>query len=76
MMLRIVVAEDDAPIRELLVHHLAREGFRCTETADGPSTLRAVRAGADVVILDVGCRSSTASMSCGRCAARVASSRS
>ncbi len=52
--LRIVVAEDDAAIRELLVHHLAREGFRCTETSDGPSTLRAVRAGADLVVLDVG----------------------
>jgi two-component system response regulator ResD len=52
--LRIVVAEDDAAIRELLVHHLAREGFRCTETSDGPSTLRAVRAGTDLVILDVG----------------------
>jgi DNA-binding response OmpR family regulator len=52
--LRIVVAEDDGAIRELLVHHLAREGFRCTQTSDGPSTLRAVRAGTDVVILDVG----------------------
>ncbi len=52
--LRIVVAEDDAPIRELLVHHLAREGFRCTETGDGPSTLRAIRAGADLLLLDVG----------------------
>jgi DNA-binding response OmpR family regulator len=52
--LRVVVAEDDAPIRDLIVHHLAREGFRCTATADGPSTLRAVRAGTDVVVLDVG----------------------
>jgi DNA-binding response OmpR family regulator len=52
--LRIVVAEDDPPIRELLVHHLSREGFRCTETQDGPSTLRAIRAGTDIVILDVG----------------------
>jgi DNA-binding response OmpR family regulator len=52
--LRIVVAEDDPPIRELLVHHLSREGFRCTPTTDGPSTLRAVRAGTDVVVLDVG----------------------
>lgn len=51
---RIVVAEDDPAIRELLVHHLAREGYRCTETVDGPATLRAVRAGADVVVLDVG----------------------
>ncbi len=52
--LRIVVAEDDPPIRDLLVHHLSREGFRCTPTSDGPSTLRAVRAGTDVVVLDVG----------------------
>jgi DNA-binding response OmpR family regulator len=52
--LRIVVAEDDAAIRELLVHHLAREGFRCTEATDGPSALRAVRAGTDLMILDVG----------------------
>jgi len=52
--LRIVVAEDDPPIRDLLLHHLAREGFRCTATGDGPSTLRAVRAGVDVLVLDVG----------------------
>jgi DNA-binding response OmpR family regulator len=52
--LRIVVAEDEAPIRELLVHHLEREGFRCVETGDGPTTLRAVRAGSDLVVLDVG----------------------
>jgi two-component system, OmpR family, alkaline phosphatase synthesis response regulator PhoP len=52
--LRIVVAEDDVAISELLVHHLTREGFRCTQTSDGPSTLRAVRAGTDLLILDVG----------------------
>jgi len=52
--MRIVVAEDDAAIRELLVHHLTREGFRCTETSDGPSTLRAIRAGTDLLLLDVG----------------------
>jgi DNA-binding response OmpR family regulator len=53
-LLRIVIAEDDASIRELLVHHLVREGFRCIEASDGPSTLRAVRAGSDLLILDVG----------------------
>jgi DNA-binding response OmpR family regulator len=52
--MRIVVAEDDLAIRELLVHHLTREGFRCTETSDGPSTLRAIRAGTDLLLLDVG----------------------
>ena len=51
---RIVVAEDETPIRELLVHHLRREGFACTEAADGPAALRATRAAADLLILDVG----------------------
>ena len=52
--MRIVIAEDEEPIRDLLVHHLQREGFRCLPTADGPTTLRAARAGADLLILDVG----------------------
>ena len=51
---RIVVAEDDSSIRELVVHHLSREGFRCEEAVDGPSALRAARGGADLMILDVG----------------------
>jgi DNA-binding response OmpR family regulator len=51
---RIVVAEDDASIRELLVHHLEREGFRCEGAADGPSALRLARGGADALILDLG----------------------
>jgi DNA-binding response OmpR family regulator len=51
---RIVVAEDDASIRELLVHHLEREGFRCDQAADGPAALRLARAGPQVLILDLG----------------------
>jgi len=51
---RIVVAEDDSSIRELIVHHLSREGYRCQEAVDGPSALRAARGGADLMILDVG----------------------
>ena len=51
---RIVVAEDDASIRELLVHHLRRDGFSCDEAPDGPAALRLARTGADVLILDVG----------------------
>ena len=51
---RIVVAEDDAAIRELVVHHLRREGYRCEEAPDGPAALRWARAGADLLILDVG----------------------
>ncbi|HTJ26547.1 MAG TPA: response regulator transcription factor [Candidatus Limnocylindria bacterium] len=49
-----MVAEDDGPIRELIVHHLQREGFRCEEATDGLAALRAARAGADLMILDVG----------------------
>jgi two-component system response regulator ResD len=51
---RIVVAEDDASIRELLVHHLRRDGFSCDEAPDGPAALRFARSGADVLILDLG----------------------
>ncbi|HYW54761.1 MAG TPA: response regulator transcription factor [Dongiaceae bacterium] len=51
---RIVVAEDDASIRELLVHHLRRDGFSCEEAPDGPAALRLARTGADVLILDLG----------------------
>ncbi|MEA2664013.1 MAG: two-component system, OmpR family, response regulator ResD [Candidatus Eremiobacteraeota bacterium] len=51
---RIVVAEDDASIRELVVHHLRREGFRCEEAPDGPAALRWARAGADLLVLDLG----------------------
>ena len=53
-MTRVVVAEDDIAIRELLVHHLEREGFRCDQAHDGPAALRAARGGADVLVLDVG----------------------
>lgn len=52
--LRIVVAEDDPAIRDLLVHHLTREGYRALPAADGPAALRAVRTGADIAIVDVG----------------------
>jgi DNA-binding response OmpR family regulator len=52
--LTIVVAEDDPSIRELLVHHLEREGFRTIETIDGPATLRVARSRADILILDIG----------------------
>lgn len=51
---RIVVAEDDASIRELLAHHLRRDGFQCDEAADGPAALRLARTGADMLILDLG----------------------
>jgi two-component system response regulator ResD len=52
--IRVLVAEDDRAIRELLVHHLERDGFVAIEAGDGPATLRAAREGVDFVLLDVG----------------------
>jgi len=50
----IVVAEDDGAIRDLLSHHLEREGFCVVGAADGHAALRGARGVADLVILDVG----------------------
>ena len=50
----IVVAEDDRAIRELLTHHLEREGFAVLGVADGHAALRRARGAADLLVLDVG----------------------
>jgi DNA-binding response OmpR family regulator len=50
----IVVAEDDTAIRDLLAHHLEREGFNVVAVHDGHAALRRARHAADLVILDVG----------------------
>ena len=51
---RILVAEDDGSIREVVVQHLARDGFIPIEAADGPTALRMARDGADLIVLNVG----------------------
>jgi DNA-binding response OmpR family regulator len=51
---RILVAEDDGPIRELVVHHLARDGFTALQASDGAAALRVARDGVDLVVLDIG----------------------
>lgn len=50
----VLVAEDDPAIRELLAHHLEREGFDVLAVSDGNAALRAARDMADAVILDIG----------------------
>jgi two-component system, OmpR family, alkaline phosphatase synthesis response regulator PhoP len=50
----IVLAEDDGAIRELLTHHLEREGFGVVAVGDGMAALRNARRAADLLILDVG----------------------
>lgn len=51
---KVLLAEDDAAIRELLTHHLRREEFDVITATDGNAALRAAREVADAVILDVG----------------------
>jgi len=52
--LKVLVAEDDPSIRELVSHHLQRENFKVIPVADGNAALRAARDRADLAILDVG----------------------
>ena len=50
----VLIVEDEPDIRNLLVHHLAREGFRCRTAASGPEALARVRSAApDLVVLDL-----------------------
>jgi DNA-binding response OmpR family regulator len=52
---RILIAEDDHSCRSALHHYFERSGYRVTEAADGPATLRAVfQSSADLVVLDLG----------------------
>lgn len=49
----ILLAEDDAAIRDLLTHHLERDGFSVVAVADGHAALRRARSGPDLIVLDV-----------------------
>jgi len=50
----VLVVEDEPDIRDLIVHHLTREGYRCRTAASGPEALQRVRAVVpDLVVLDL-----------------------
>jgi phosphate regulon transcriptional regulator PhoB len=50
----VLVVEDEPDIRNLVVHHLTRDGFRCRTAASGPEALARIRATApDLVVLDL-----------------------
>jgi phosphate regulon transcriptional regulator PhoB len=50
----VLVVEDEPDIRNLVVHHLTRDGFRCRTAASGPEALARIRAAApDLVVLDL-----------------------
>jgi two-component system, OmpR family, phosphate regulon response regulator PhoB len=50
----VLIVEDEPDIRNLVVHHLTRDGFRCRVAASGPEALARVRtATPDLVVLDL-----------------------
>jgi len=50
----VLVVEDEPDIRDLVVLHLTREGFRCRTAGNGADALREVRASRpDLVVLDL-----------------------
>ena len=53
-MSRIIVADDDPSVRELVVHNLTSEGYSAVGVSDGCAALRQIREGAELAILDLG----------------------
>lgn len=49
----VVVAEDDADLRQLLIRVVGRVGCKVIEAENGPAALAAARRGADAVVLDL-----------------------
>ena len=50
-MAKILIADDEPRIRELIQEHLEHEGYQCTQASDGAAALAAVAAGGvDLVI--------------------------
>ena len=58
-MAKILIADDEPRIRELIQEHLEHEGYQCTQASDGAAALAAVAAGGvDLVILEMCIRDS------------------
>jgi two-component system response regulator RegX3 len=51
---RIIVAEDDPAVRELIASTLSTQGFSAVAVGDGCAALRQIREGAELAILDLG----------------------
>jgi phosphate regulon transcriptional regulator PhoB len=50
----VLVVEDEPDIRNLVVHHLTRDGFRCRTATNGAEALASIRTAApDLVVLDL-----------------------
>ncbi|HXH84435.1 MAG TPA: response regulator [Candidatus Tectomicrobia bacterium] len=52
--MEVLVVDDESDIRALVVHHLARDGFRCRTASSGPEALAEVRQRRpDLLLLDL-----------------------
>ena len=51
--IRILLVEDDAPLRAILAEVLREDGYAVEEAADGRSALAAMRAAPDAIVLDL-----------------------
>jgi DNA-binding response OmpR family regulator len=51
---RIIVADDDPAVLELVAFHLNNEGYAAVAVKDGSAALRHIREGAEMAILDLG----------------------
>ena len=73
---KILIVDDDAELRDALVEQLAlHEEFEAIAVDNGTKGVQAAKAGQiDLVIMDVGCPTSTAAKPCASCA-RTASRR-
>jgi PleD family two-component response regulator len=61
---KILVVDDEADIRDLLQEILREEATTCSVAADAPGARRALRDGADLVLLDIWMPDATASACC------------
>ena len=53
-MKRVLVVDDDIPVRRIIKHHLLKEGFEVVEAADGMKALEVVRSTpVDLILLDI-----------------------
>ncbi len=52
-MATVLVVDDDATVREVVVAYLQQAGHETVEALDGPSAVDAAHAGVDLVVLDV-----------------------
>jgi phosphate regulon transcriptional regulator PhoB len=51
---RVLIVEDEPDIRELVIHHLKRDGYQVSSASSGEEALRLVQAGPpDLILLDL-----------------------